>query len=73
MYLFYIVQMMQLFGDFFGFYEFKVIGEDFKKVWVQLYVFGIMICGNICMVCYCMGNMNLCQVVMQQFIGNVLQ
>ncbi len=73
MYSPYIAQTTQLPGDPFGFYEPKAIGEDFKKAWAQLHAFGITTRGNTCTACHRMGNMNSCQVAMQQSTGNAPQ
>ncbi len=73
MYSPYIAQTTQLPGDPFGFYEPKAIGEDFKKAWAQLHAYGITTRGNTCTACHRMGNMNSCQVAMQQSTGNAPQ
>lgn len=73
MYSPYIAQTTQLPGDPFGFYEPKAIGEDFKKAWARLHAFGITTRGNSCTACHRMGNMNSCQVAMQQSTGNAPQ
>ena len=56
-------------GDPFGFYEPKAIGEDFKRAWATLHAFGITTRGNTCTACHRMGNMNSCNVAMQQSTG----
>lgn len=73
MYSPYIAQTTQLPGDPFGFYQPKAIGEDFKRAWVRLHAFGITTRGNTCTACHRMGNMNSCQVAMQQSTGNAVQ
>lgn len=73
MYSPYIAQTTQLPGDPFGFYEPKAIGEDFKRAWAKLHAFGITTRGNTCTACHRMGNMNSCQVAMQQSTGNAPQ
>ena len=69
----YIAQTTQLPGDPFGFYEPKAIGADFKKAWATLHAFGITTRGNTCTACHRMGNMNSCNVAMQQSTGNAVQ
>lgn len=73
MYSPYIAQTTQLPGDPFGFYQPKAIGEDFKRAWARLNAFGITTRGNTCTACHRMGNMNSCQVAMQQSTGNAAQ
>lgn len=73
MYSPYIAQTTQLPGDPFGFYQPKAIGEDFKKAWARLNAFGITTRGNTCTACHRMGNMNSCQVALQQSTGNAPQ
>lgn len=73
MYSPYIAQTTQLPGDPFGVYEPKAIGEDFKRAWAKLHAFGITTRGNTCTACHRMGNMNSCQVAMQQSTGNAPQ
>jgi len=73
MYSPYIAQTTQLPGDPFGFYEPKAIGEDFKRAWAQLHVFGITTRGNTCTACHRMGNMNSCNVAMYQSAGRMPQ
>lgn len=73
MYSPYIAQTTQLPGDPFGFYQPKAIGEDFKQAWARLHAFGITTRGNTCTACHRMGNMNSCQVAMQQSTGNAAQ
>lgn len=73
MYSPYIAQTTQLPGDPFGFYQPKAIGEDFKRAWARLHAFGITTRGNTCTACHRMGNMNSCQVAMQQSTGNAAQ
>ncbi|RZJ07963.1 MAG: hypothetical protein EOP39_15030 [Rubrivivax sp.] len=73
MYSPYIAQTTQLPGDPFGNYQPKAIGEDFKKAWARLHAFGITTRGNTCTACHRMGNMNSCQVAMQQSTGNATQ
>lgn len=73
MYSPYIAQTTQLPGDAFGFYQPKAIGEDFKQAWARLQAFGITTRGNACTACHRMGNMNSCQVAMQQSTGNAVQ
>ncbi len=69
MYSPYIAQTTQLPSDPFGFYEPKAIGADFKKAWARLNAFGITTRGNTCTACHRMGNMNSCQVAMDQSTG----
>lgn len=69
----YIAQTTQLPGDPFGFYEPKAIGEDFKRAWAKLHAYGITTRGNTCTACHRMGNMNSCNVAMQQSTGNAPQ
>lgn len=73
MYSPYIAQTQQLPGDPFGYYEPKAIGEDFKRAWATLRAFGITTRGNTCTACHRMGNMNSCQVAMQQSTGQLPQ
>ncbi len=73
MYSPYIAQTTQLPGDPFGFYQPKAIGEDFKRAWARLNAFGITTRGNTCTACHRMGNMNSCQVAMQQSTGHAPQ
>jgi hypothetical protein len=73
MYSPYIAQTTKLPGDPFGFYEPKAIGEDIKRAWASLNAFGITTRGNTCTACHRMGNMNSCQVAMQQSTGNAPQ
>lgn len=73
MYSPYIAQTTQLPGDPFGYYQPKAIGEDFKRAWARLNAFGITTRGNTCTACHRMGNMNSCQVAMQQSAGRAPQ
>ena len=73
MYSPYIAQTTKLPGDPFGFYEPKAIGEDIKRAWASLNAFGITTRGNTCTACHRMGNMNSCQVAMQQSTGRAEQ
>ena len=73
MYSPYIAQTTQLPGDPFGYYQPKAIGEDFKRAWARLNAFGITTRGNTCTACHRMGNMNSCQVAMQQSTGRAPQ
>lgn len=73
MYSPYIAQTTQLPGDPVGYYEPKALGADFKRAWAKLHAFGITTRGNTCTACHRMGNMNSCQVAMQQSTGNAPQ
>ncbi len=73
MYSPYIAQTQQLPGDPFGLYEPKAIGEDFKRAWATLHAFGITTRGNSCTACHRMGNMNSCNVALQQSSGRGVQ
>ncbi|PTT89712.1 hypothetical protein DBR42_07330 [Pelomonas sp. HMWF004] len=69
MYSPYIAQTTQLPGDPFGYYQPKAIGEDFRRAWAGLNAFGITTRGNTCTACHRMGNMNSCNVAMNQSAG----
>lgn len=73
MYSPYIAQTTMLPGDPFGFYQPKAIGEDFKRAWAKLEVFGITTRGNTCTACHRMGPMNSCNVAMKQSTGQLPQ
>jgi len=73
MYSPYLAQTTQFLGDPFGPYQPKAIGEDFKRAWATLTAFGITTRGNTCTACHRVGNMNSCQVAMQQATGHAPQ